>query len=62
MLIASMDMLLRLSFNPFFPYLKQRIEEGIVSRPAAGSENATDPARAFLPKSADEAPVGKPAN
>ena len=61
-LIASMDMLLRLSFNPFFPYLKQRIEEGIVSRPAAGSENATDPARAFLPKSADEAPVGKPAN
>jgi len=53
-----MDMLLRLTFNPFFPYLKERIEKGMSS---AGPENAAEP-RALVPKPADEAPVGKPAN
>jgi hypothetical protein len=28
-LIVSMDALLRISFNPFFPYMLGRIEEGI---------------------------------
>ncbi|MBO0734397.1 MAG: alpha/beta hydrolase [Methylocapsa sp.] len=36
-LIVSMDMLLRISFNPFFPYMLGRIEEGITGR----SSNAT---------------------
>jgi hypothetical protein len=35
-LIASLDMLTRLSSNPFFPYLARRIEEGI----QAGSFNS----------------------
>jgi alpha-beta hydrolase superfamily lysophospholipase len=33
-LIASLDSLLRVSSNPFFPYMKARIEEGITSGPA----------------------------
>jgi hypothetical protein len=32
-LIVSMDFLLRISFNPFFPYMLGRIEEGI-TKPA----------------------------
>jgi alpha-beta hydrolase superfamily lysophospholipase len=32
-LIASLDSLLRVSSNPFFPYMKKRIEEGIDSSP-----------------------------
>jgi hypothetical protein len=32
-LIISLDSLLRVSANPFFPYLVQRIEEGIPARP-----------------------------
>ena len=32
-LIASLDSLLRVSSNPFFPYMKARIEEGIDSGP-----------------------------
>jgi hypothetical protein len=31
-LIVSLDTLLRMSSNPFFPYLLGRIEEGIGSR------------------------------
>ena len=29
MLIVSMDSLVRMSSNPFFPYMLERIEEGI---------------------------------
>jgi hypothetical protein len=32
-LIISLDSLLRVSANPFFPYLVQRIEEDIPARP-----------------------------
>jgi len=32
-LIVSLDSLLRVSSNPFFAYLVQRIEEGIAARP-----------------------------
>lgn len=35
-LIVSLDSLLRMSSNPFFPYLLRRIEEGIPAAPAAG--------------------------
>jgi hypothetical protein len=31
-LLVSLDTLLRVSSNPFFPYLMERIEEGIVPR------------------------------
>jgi hypothetical protein len=39
-LIASLDALLRVSSNPFFPYMVGRIEEGIDAR-TAGTRNAT---------------------
>jgi hypothetical protein len=35
-LIVSMDMLLRISLNPFFPYMLERIEEG-VTVPSSGT-------------------------
>ena len=40
MLIASLDALLRVSSNPFFPYMLERIEEGIDDRTASVT-NAT---------------------
>jgi alpha-beta hydrolase superfamily lysophospholipase len=61
-LIASMDMLLRLSFNPFFPYMKERIEEGIRGHAAAGPGNATETARPLVPETANKAPTPNPAN
>src|SRR5262249_35235910 len=39
-LIASLDALLRVSSNPFFPYMVGRIEEGIDAR-TAGTRDAT---------------------
>jgi len=45
-LIASLDALLRVSSNPFFPYMLGRIEEGIDAR-AAGTTNA---ATASMPR------------
>jgi len=38
-LIVSMDALLRISFNPFFPYVLGRIEEGIGGHAQGVSEN-----------------------
>ncbi|RKT44192.1 alpha/beta hydrolase [Thiocapsa rosea] len=35
-LVMSLDSLVRLSWNPFFPYLLERIEEGIVDAPLGG--------------------------
>ena len=37
-LIASLDSLLRVSSNPFFPYMKVRIEDGIKSRATAKTQ------------------------
>jgi hypothetical protein len=45
-LIASLDALLRVSSNPFFPYMLGRIEEGIDAR-TAGTTNA---ATASMPR------------
>jgi hypothetical protein len=39
-LIASLDSVLRGSSNPFFPYMKTRIEEGIDSRSRAKTQHA----------------------
>ena len=45
-LIVSLDSLIRMSSNPFFPYMLERIEEGIGSRPTGRAEDAgnADPA------------------
>src|SRR5215470_10069355 len=40
-LIASLDALLRVSSNPFFPYMLGRIEQGIDARTAATTDAAT---------------------
>jgi alpha-beta hydrolase superfamily lysophospholipase len=37
-LIVSMDSLSRMSSNPFFPYMLERIEEGIGARPASAAD------------------------
>jgi hypothetical protein len=37
-LIVSMDALLRISFNPFFPYVLGRIEEGIGDHASGAAE------------------------
>jgi len=37
-LIVSLDSLSRMSSNPFFPYLMERIEEGIGQRPASAAQ------------------------
>ena len=42
-LIVSLDALLRMSSNPFFPYMIERIEEGILSSAAETPINATTP-------------------
>ena len=47
-LIASLDSLLRVSSNPFFPYMKTRIEEGIDGGPRTKA------------RSNPEAPIGAP--
>ena len=39
-LIASLDALLRVASNPFFPYMIGRIEEGIDGQPAHGKAAA----------------------
>ena len=46
-LVVSMDFLTRLASNPFFPYLLERIEEGI-ARPAVRAPPAA--ARPHLPE------------
>jgi alpha-beta hydrolase superfamily lysophospholipase len=39
-LILPLDSLVRVASNPFFPYMRERIEESIGSRPASGSKAA----------------------
>ncbi len=41
-LLASLDSLLRVSSNPFFPYMKARIEEGMDTRPHARMRPAAE--------------------
>ncbi len=41
-LIVSLDSLIRMSSNPFFPYMLERIEQGI--RPAQAAQEAASPA------------------
>jgi hypothetical protein len=41
-LIVSLDSLVRMSSNPFFPYMLERIEQGIP--PASVSKEAAKPA------------------
>jgi hypothetical protein len=43
-LVMSLDSLVRLSWNPFFPYLIERIEEGIADTPL-GETGAVDTAQ-----------------
>jgi hypothetical protein len=50
-LIASLDALLRVASNPFFPYVIRRIEEGIDDR----KTSATGIAAASMPTSGREA-------
>lgn len=42
-LIVSMDSLLRISFNPFFPYMLGRIEEGITKHADSATANSPAP-------------------
>jgi len=39
-LILPLDSLIRVASNPFFPYMRERIEESIGSRPASGAKAA----------------------
>jgi hypothetical protein len=55
-LIASLDALLRVSSNPFFPYMLERIEEGIDGR-TAGAANAS---AASVPPYGSETSVEEP--
>ena len=50
-LIASLDALLRIASNPFFPYMSDRIEEGIGGRTTVKKPAAPEP-----PPTADVAP------
>ena len=45
-LIVPLDSLIRVSSNPFFPYIFERIDESIGKRPDGASKAATAPARA----------------
>ncbi len=49
-LIVSLDSLIRMSSTPFFPYMLERIEEGI--RPASVSKDAAQPADPATPPGA----------
>ena len=42
-LVASLDSLLRASSNPFYPYMINRIDEGIGSRPVAAKATTSAP-------------------
>ena len=48
-LIVSLDSLSRMSSNPFFPYMMERIEEGIGGRTASPGTSAAGIAPATAP-------------
>ena len=45
MLIVSLDSLSRMSSNPFFPYVQERIDEGVGIKAASGASSATSAAK-----------------
>jgi hypothetical protein len=49
-LIVSLDSLIRMSSNPFFPYLMERVEEGIGIGPKGASPTATQNRPAATPQ------------
>jgi hypothetical protein len=53
-LIASLDALLRVASNPFFPYMAERVSETIDQRPAAVTPAAVAAAKSHHPDSEDE--------
>jgi alpha-beta hydrolase superfamily lysophospholipase len=55
-LIASLDSLLRASSNPFFPYMIERIDEGVDGKKRVKTQNAA----ATLPPPVDEAQAQPP--
>ena len=58
-LIVSLDSLVRMSSNPFFPYMLERIEQGIIGgRPASASANAANSTRPSESALRDQAPAG----
>ena len=58
-LIVSLDSLIRMSSTPFFPYMLERIEQGIIgSRPVSASETAANSTRPSENALRDQAPAG----
>ena len=58
-LIVSLDSLIRMSSTPFFPYMLERIEQGIIgSRPVSASETAAHSTRPSENALRDQAPAG----
>ena len=58
-LIVSLDSLIRMSSTPFFPYMLERIEQGIIgSRPVSASETAANSTRPSESTFRDKAPAG----
>jgi len=58
-LIVSLDSLVRMSSNPFFPYMLERIEQGIIGgRPASASANAANSTHPSEGALRDQAPAG----
>ncbi len=58
-MIVSLDSLVRMSSNPFFPYMLVRIEQGIIGgHPASTSENAANSTRPGESALRDQAPAG----
>jgi alpha-beta hydrolase superfamily lysophospholipase len=58
-LIVSLDSLIRMSSTPFFPYMLERIEQGIIgSRPVSASETAANSTRPSESALRDQAPAG----
>ena len=58
-LIVSLDSLIRMSSTPFFPYMLERIEQGIIGgRPVSASETAANSTRPSESALRDQAPAG----
>ena len=58
-LIVSLDSLIRMSSTPFFPYMLERIKQGIIgSRPVSASETAANSTRPSENALRDQAPAG----
>ena len=60
-LILPLDSLVRMASNPFFPYMRERIEEGIGGRAGNTSKAAAGPAGASDTAFRDDAPLARAA-